>query len=322
MRIGFCVGVLILLTIGILAGSFVLRPKAIVASVVSGSGVNPSVVERLVVESSPSESFLDALGYGAKGKFNATADSALGKWSMNAEYQPASWAPSARVKVMITLSFSQRLVDTAKQTVAKIDQVCILLTAERDFDPSGLQRAPHDEQVSTLLSPAGLPIEGGGSSAVSRFNGYTERTPVDIMLEAPMAAFKETDSPLGWWSGTVSANFDLPKDLPPGIYRLRLDFGFRSAQRRLNFNGDGMGQRPRELKDVSCAYSPPIPASGSDVTGRDIDAAKIRRRCYWVLLWDYNSNGYRGVVALEDQDRVGISPGISFMMKSYSQDST
>ncbi len=29
---------------------------------------------------------------------------------------------------------------------------------------------------------------------------------------------------------------------------------------------------------------------------------------YWVLLWDYNSNGYRGVVAKEDQSKVAISP--------------
>jgi len=65
--------------------------------------------------------------------------------------------------------------------------------------------------VSTILTPAGLPIEGGGSSAVSRFAGYIERTPIDVMLEAPIAAFKEVDVVAGWYSAALTADIELQR---------------------------------------------------------------------------------------------------------------
>lgn len=243
-----------------------------------------------------------------KGHFQKSANATLGNWSANVEYTPTSWAPTAQVTLDIELSFSNEVFAAFKPPlVPSVEQVCVLVTAERDFDPLGYQHVPWDDQVSTLLTPAGLPIEGGGSGAVSKFNGYTQRTPVDIMFESPITNFPVVDSSL-WRSGQVSINFDLPSDLPPGIYRLRLDFGFKSGTRRLSFNGEPIGIRPRDLNSISCAYSPTIPASGRDVTGKWVDCAQLSRRCYWVLLWDYNSNGYRGVVAKENQKNVAISP--------------
>ena len=100
----------------------------------------------------------------------------------------------------------------------------------------------------------------------------------------------------------------MPQDLPPGIYRLRLDFGFKTGNVRYNFNSNSIGTRPQDLNNVSCVFSPPIPASGYDVNGKWVDGTQINRSSYWVLLWDYNSNGYRGVVAQEDQSKVAISP--------------
>ena len=246
--------------------------------------------------------------YEKKGVFEKAANATFGNWSAYVEYAPLSWVPGAIVEMDITLRFSNELFAAFKPPlVTSIDQVSILVTAERDFDPSGYQHAPWDDQVSTLLTPSGLPIEGGGSAAVSSFNGYAQRTPVDVMIEAPIANFRVSDASL-WRSGQVSASFELPNDLPPGIYRLRLDFGFKSGQRRLSFNGDNIGVRPKDLNSISCAYSPPLPASGIDVAGNSVDGSQIRRRGYWVLLWDYNSNGYRGVVAKEDDRKVAISP--------------
>jgi hypothetical protein len=194
-----------------------------------------------------------------------------------------------------------------KLTYPKVDNACLLLTAERDFDPTGYQHTPWDESVSTILTPAGLPIEGGGSAAISSYTGYTQKTPVDVMVEVPIANFS-FDSSGQLYSGKFLTNFTLPQNLPPGIYRLRLDFGFKSGSSRYNFNNNGIGARPTDLNNVSCVFSPPLPASGIDTTGKWVDSSQINRRSYWALLWDYNSNGYRGVVAKEDKNKVAISP--------------
>jgi len=298
--------VLALSVIGLFASYSAFGPKAIgVIYCSAGIGKTASVVETLAAGSSPFGIQLDQLGFSRKNSFDVTADAKLGKWSANVDYQPSSWTAGTMVRMTVSLRFSETILSGIKEIAPKIDRVCILVTAERNFDANGLQRIPNHERVSTLLTPSGLPIEGGGTAAVSRFTGYFERGPIDIMIEAPLEGFVLEAS---FYSGTIPVSFSLPQDLPPGIYRLRLDFGLKSGQRRVNFNGDSVGNRPRELKDVSCVYSPTIPASGRDAAGKEVDASKIRRRCYWILLWDYNSNGYRGVVAQEDQSRVSISP--------------
>jgi len=54
------------------------------------------VVEKLATGTSPTETLLDASR--TKGRFNITADAMLGRWSIDAEYQPVFWTPTARVK--------------------------------------------------------------------------------------------------------------------------------------------------------------------------------------------------------------------------------
>ncbi len=250
---------------------------------------------------------LDDLAENEKGSFEAMVHAALGNWSTYFEYSPLVWTPNSTVRFATELSFSEELVANYKAINSRLDSVCLLITAERDFDSAGYQHTPWDEQVSTILTPSGLPIEGGGSSTISRFTGYTQRTPVDVMLEVPIANFPLDDGG-SWLSGKVLTSFDLPRDLPPGVYRLKLDVGFKSGTLRLNFNGDSLGTRPKFMGNVSCIFSPPISASGFDVTGKWVVGPQIIRRSYWVLLWDYNSNGYRGVVAKEDERNVAISP--------------
>lgn len=277
---------------------------SIAVPLIAGSAEMQSVVEQTVNESYSNQSQINNEGR----NFSAVANAKLGKWKTYVEYQPTSWNPGARVKINVTLSFHKELLNAFLKKYQNIEGVCILLTAERDFDAKGLQRVPWNQGVSTLLTPGGLPIEGGGSSAVSRFAGYSSRTPVDIMLEAPLSSFHEEDEAPEWLNGTITASFYLPKDLPPGIYRLRLDYGFKAASRWYNLNGDDIGVRPKDLKDISCLYSPPITSSGKDVTGEMINGSQIKRRTYWVLLNDYNSNGYQGAVAQEDRDKIALSP--------------
>jgi hypothetical protein len=310
------------------------------------SGISTEI--HSVVEHAANETDLHQFQFNNSGmNFSANADAKLGKWKSHVDYQPTAWNPGARVNTSIMLSFSKDLLNAFSMDHPSIDGVCVLLTAERDFDSNGQQRVPWNENASTLLTPTGLPIMGGCDSALSRFSGCSFSTPVDIMLEAPISAFNRDDGPSGWYKGTINGSFDLPTELPPGLYRLRMDFGFKSANRWYNFNGDGIGMRPQNPNDISCLYSPPIAASGKDITGKMINGSQllrnsyldvlwdyisrlfspsiadsgksitgkmingsqITRRCYWVLLWDYDSNGYRGVVAQEDQGRVAIFPG-------------
>ncbi len=231
----------------------------------------------------------------------------MGNWSAQVAYTPLTWTASARVRLAISLNVSKEVLNEFRAYWNRIDNATVLITAERDFDPQGNQHVPWDNTVSTILTPSGLPIEGGGSAALSRFQGYTRRSPVDIMIETPFAQFTIKND-TGWANGTLYGSFDLPNNLPPGFYRLRLDFGLKSNTRYLDFNNNTIGTRPKDLNSISCAYSSPFPSSGWDVNGTWIEASQINRKSYFILLWDYNSNGYRGVVANEDQTKIAISP--------------
>ncbi len=255
----------------------------------------------------PPIGLLDDLTSQQKGSLQKASHAVDGNWSTYFEFAPQTWTAGTTVRVGVALNYSDELLSNFKLTYPRVDNACLLLTAERDFDPAGNQHTPWDEQISTILTPAGLPIEGGGSAAISSFTGYTQKTPVDIMVEVPIANFP-LDSTGQWHSGKFLTNFVLPQNLPPGIYRLRLDFGFKSGSSRYNFNSNGLATRPTDLNNVSCVFSPPISASGIDVNGNWVDGSQINRRSYWALLWDYNSNGYRGVVAKEDEGKVAISP--------------
>jgi hypothetical protein len=231
----------------------------------------------------------------------------MGNWTANVVYTPLVWETNAKVSIGISVNVSREVYNDFRAHNQRIDNACVLVTAERDFDPQGYQHVPWDNTVSTILTPSGLPIEAGGSATISRYNGYTQKSPVDIMIEVPYSTFTVANA-TGWASGTLYGSFNLSNNLPPGIYRLRLDFGFRAGTKYIDFNNATIGTRPTLLNSVSCQYSPPIPASGWAVNGTWVDASQIVRRSYWDLLWDYSSNGYRGVVALEDQTKVAISP--------------
>jgi hypothetical protein len=255
----------------------------------------------------PTRGLLDDLTDQQKKELQTNSHAALGNWSSYFEFSPQTWTPNATVRFGAILDFSDQLLSNYLTLKSRVDNACLLITAERDFDSQGLQHTPWDDQVSTILTPAGLPIEGGGSAAISRYTGYTQTTPVDVMVEVPIGNFP-LDGTSQWHSGKFLTNFNLPQNLPPGIYRLRLDFGLKTGSTRYNFNGDSIATRPKDLNNASCVFSPPITSSGFDVAGKWVDGSQISRRSYWVLLWDYNSNGYRGVVANEDQSKMAISP--------------
>ncbi len=205
-----------------------------------------------------------------------------------------------------------RLADTHLKSLEaagiRADKLCILITAERTFDADGWLRLASDERMSTLLTPTGLAIEGGVQGASTNRYGYPFKSPFDQLVTIATKDLVAGETP-----GTVVARFsgfaNLPADLPPGLYRLRFDFGAMVGTRTYNINGYSFAVRTFSSEaGTNCYYyTPTIPASGRHVSGRSVDAAAIQARIPWLLLSGYNSNGYRGVVADEDRHRFAPS---------------
>jgi hypothetical protein len=239
--------------------------------------------------------------------YGATGYTEYGEWSVAAIASPGNqWAPGTTVNVSAVLVVTDAHLAALGALNIKPDGFCALLTAERTFDAAGLLRLASDERMSTLLTPTGLPIEGGWQGAITKRFGYGYRTPVDQFQTRRLEEALRRN-------GTREIKFDmseiLPADLPPGIYRVRLDFGATVKGRYYNLNGEAFSRRPffKGRPVESHLYSPPIPADGVHAAGYEVEAARIQPRIPWVLLANYNSNGYRGVVAEEDQPRFGLS---------------
>jgi hypothetical protein len=117
----------------------------------------------------------------------------------------------------------------------------------------------------------------------------------------------------------VSFNTDIiiPNDMPPGLYRLRADFGVKTTNRQyLDLNAKTFASRasvpgsdPYDTPDVcSYVFSKIIPVSRMRADNTpEVNAMSIQARIPWVILRNYNSNGYSGVVADEDKGRFALS---------------
>jgi hypothetical protein len=234
-----------------------------------------------------------------------TGATGYGSWTGELVASPAKWTPGVPLKVQATMRFPKAYFDALAAVNMKPDAFLLLVTAERTFDADGVLRLPSDERMSTLLTPTGLPIEGGVQGAVTTRFGYRFRTPVDELVTVPLAATQESN---GGRTVTFNVVTKLPDDLPPGIYRLRLDHGLAMKTRLTNLNNETFARRgfPTTVCETT-SYSPPILASAKHVSGRMVDAATIKPRLPWVLLNGYNSNGYRGAIAAEDQAKFGLS---------------
>jgi hypothetical protein len=214
-------------------------------------------------------------------EFSATGYTEYGEWSCNVSATPSAWKPGDSVKVTARLRVTMDHMGGLSALGLLPEGLCALMTAERTFDADGILRLPSDERMSTILTPSGLAIEGGVQGAVTdRFGAYSFRTPVDEFQTVRFSQMAKTE---GYREATFSLAARLPNDLPPGIYRLRIDFGVLSAKRYYSLNGETFAYRPffKGRPTESHIYSPPIRASGRHVSGRDVDAASIRPRLPW-----------------------------------------
>ena len=67
----------------------------------------------------------------------------------------------------------------------------------------------------------------------------------------------------------LHASGQLPADLPPGIYRLRLDYGVTKGNDYYTLNGDAFASMPffKGSEPQSYFMSPAIPADGTTLAG-------------------------------------------------------
>lgn len=237
-------------------------------------------------------------------RFKETGKTSFGMWQADVTCTPARWRPGVSMDLLVSLLLSTGMLPALRQAVVDPEAVTLLVTSERCFDAAGIMHLPSDERMSTLLTPCGLAIEGGSAGAVSRATG-AYRNPVDELAALPLASLQHDVSGA---HALFHLRFALPADMPPGIYRLRLDFGVQTRKRRFSLcENSAFAGKSRDKEYGSCAYSPPVPVSGRDVRGREVDASRIKPRVYAVLLARYNSNGSRGVVAREDENHFALS---------------
>jgi hypothetical protein len=241
--------------------------------------------------------------------FGDTGHTDYGDWQADAIVTPNVWRPSQSLSVSTTLHVTpEHIAALTKAKNIKPDGFCLLVTAERTFDAGGVFRQVSDERMSTLLTPTGLAIEGGITGAATNRFGYVFRTPVDIYATKTLAETKK--NAIGEYEAVFSVSAFTPSDLPPGIYRIRLDYGFTVRGSRFNLNGETFARRPffKSVPTHSHLFSPPIRASGTHASGMFVNGLEITPRVPWILMGDYNSNGYKGVVADEDSQTFALSP--------------
>lgn len=249
-------------------------------------------------------------------KASKTGYTDYGEWSAEVTITPRDWTPGDRVNITTTLTISEVHLALLNSSGFKIDGLCVLVTAERTFDSDGWFRMADDERMSTLVTPTGLAIEGGvQGAATKRFGYYGFNTPIDEFVTKPLSAVEVIPPEPDEFSGKRQVTFSIQPQfsvwfMPPGIYRIRLDFGITSKGRYLNLNGEAFARRPffKGRPTESHMYSQPIRVSSVHVGGYWVDAANIKPRIPWVILGNYNSNGYAGVVADEDKHQFALSP--------------
>ncbi|MBI4902687.1 MAG: hypothetical protein HY820_03580 [Acidobacteria bacterium] len=231
----------------------------------------------------------------------------FGEWFAQATFSPTSWTPGQRVGFTTRLVITEQHLQNLINEKINVDGFALLVTADRSFDASGWIRFASDDRVSTLLTPTGLPIEGGNRGAITTRFGYAFKTPYDQLVKVPLAACERTDGRL---ECPFAGEGPLAADLPPGVYRLRFDYGVTVGTRYYSLQGRSFAahQFSKFGKAIeSHHYSPPVWASGTDAAGTFIDSLHIQPRIPFVLLNGHNSNGYRGVVADEDRHRFNIA---------------
>lgn len=98
-----------------------------------------------------------------------------------------SWQPGAQISLDVSLYLPNSIIQKLAPKII-VEQVCLLVTAERAFDADGIHRFPSHERMSSYVTPTGLAVEGGVQGAVTRRFGGRYQTPLDEFLTVPLEA--------------------------------------------------------------------------------------------------------------------------------------
>ncbi|NTU50611.1 MAG: hypothetical protein HGA87_07050, partial [Desulfobulbaceae bacterium] len=232
-----------------------------------------------------------------------------GSWSATIITPATSLQSGQSISVTVDLTLISGVVEALLRKNNKLDKIVLLLTAERMFDGNGWQHRHSDEGMSTILTPTGVPIFGGSHGAISpRFNNYPFRTPIDELVELPLPGIANPQTI------HFQLNARVMQGIPPGLYRLRANFGVRANYSSTSnpnnyyyYDLHYSNFTRHTFHDGSYAYSSPLlPARGTDASGQYIDATALKASLPGVMLTGYNSNGYSGVVCDEDSTRFAL----------------
>ena len=200
---------------------------------------------------------------------------------LGGELADRQWSPSEQIDLEGTaIVYSMNTPDTDPGSVDIGGAVFL----ERIFDPSGKQEIANPEFMSHFLTPSGFPIEkrtGGDPIWV----GNIEFDPLAVINDRSMTA--------AW-----TADLNIPADTPDGIYQLVLDVDVNGIpDEKLHFEGV-FPTKSDHLFSVGAAAHVQI-------------GNVAPRRLSFALAVNELSNGSRGAVATEDEDRFALATHVS-----------
>lgn len=180
------------------------------------------------------------------------------------------------------------------------------------YDSEGRYRQFTNLQMSTLLTPSGLPIENLQESMPSAFLGNHYRTPLELVDEKK-AAGALTGSSINFF-----ASAEIPDEVRDGHYRMALEFGAVI---------DGKFIELELLPYLGSIMLGEEKSRDIYLTANAIEKSKIHKhhspvftigepappKMPWTLFAGIDTRGWRGVMAREDEGRFAISyTGIRF----------
>ncbi|MHC4780696.1 MAG: hypothetical protein ACYTFG_19165, partial [Planctomycetota bacterium] len=146
-----------------------------------------------------------------------------GRWEGRFEINRRRFAPGEALKVTADLRVESREISRA---VNQLPEIVGLLVGERRYDDKGDFHTFSNHLMSSLLTPAGFPIENYQTQLPSRHirptTGVIHTSPIDLVSRVPRPRVR-----VGVGEIFLRFEFDLPitEKIPPGHWWLYFEFG-------------------------------------------------------------------------------------------------